>query len=139
MFEQVISKCLADTLNVWDSRGVKSPDFNAEVEFDLDKARTHLRALLCENRQWHGFFAKNGIKPVQIYYEDAVSNYPGYLAPLLRKAGIEAECAASPRCRMQKLGNARNRVLAEVLRDMTLRDLTLNAIEMREFYRENLV
>jgi LPS sulfotransferase NodH len=139
VFEQVVSKYLADALNVWDSRDVKNADFNAEVEFDLEKARMYLRTLLRENRQWHGFFAKHGIKPVQIYYEDAVSNYPGYLAPLLRKVGLEADLLAPPRRRMEKLGNARNLVLAEVLRDMTLRDLTLNAIETRDFYREKFV
>ncbi|MGV8988660.1 MAG: Stf0 family sulfotransferase [Cypionkella sp.] len=139
VFQQVVSKYLADALNVWVSTDAKSREFNAGVEFDLDKARMYLRALLREDRQWHSFFAKHGIKPVQIYYEDAVSNFPGYMTPLLSRLGLKADLSAPPRPRMEKLGNARNLVLAEVLRDMTLRDLATNTFEMRDFFRNRFV
>jgi LPS sulfotransferase NodH len=136
VFEQVVSKYLADELNVWDSKDAKSRDFNTGVEFDMDKARMYLRALLRENRNWQSFFTKHGIKPIQFYYEDAVSNYPGYLTPLMTRLGLTPDPDAALQRRMEKLGNARNRVLAEVLQNMTLRDLATNSFEMREFFRD---
>jgi LPS sulfotransferase NodH len=134
VFEQVVSLYLAKTLNVWNSRDAKSRDFNAEVAFDLNRARVYLRALLHEDGQWQKFFATHGIKPVQIYYEDAASNFPGYMAPLLGRLGLgrlgsKVEPSAPTQRRMEKVGNARNLVLAEVLRNMTLRDLACNAFE----------
>ena len=129
IFEQVVSKYLAEALNVWVKSDAKSRDFNAEVAFDLEKARMYLRSLLAEDRQWQRFFTRHGITPIQIYYEDAVSNFPGYMAPLLASLGLKADLSASPKRRMEKLGNARNLVLAEVLRDMTLRDLAGTAFD----------
>lgn len=123
VLEQVVSKYLADALNVWVKSDARTPDFNAEVAFDLEKARMYLRALLAEDRQWQRFFARHGITPVQIYYEDAASNFPGYLAPLLTSLGLKTGSTPAATRRMEKLGNARNLVLAQVLRDMTLRDL----------------
>jgi len=139
VFEQTVSKYLAETLNVWSFQDAKGRDFNANMAFDLDKARAYMRSLLRQARQWQSFFTEHGIKPIQIYYEDAATNFPGYIAPLLARLGIVVDLQAAPQRRLKKVGNARNLVLAEVLRDMTLRDLATNAFEMRDFFHDRFV
>lgn len=123
IFEQAVSKYIAEELQVWDAADAKSSDFNAKFEFNIDIARIHLKALLQEDNNWRHFFRTHGIKPIQVYYEDAVANFPGYLAPVFEAVGIEFDPSKAGERRMQKVGNERNNTLADILEKMMLRDL----------------
>ncbi|MDZ7908635.1 MAG: Stf0 family sulfotransferase [Gemmobacter sp.] len=139
IFAQAISKYFAEELNVWDAKDAKTADFNANTAFKAEKAMLHLRSLIREDRQWQRFFAHHRISPIELYYEDAVSNFPGYLQPVLQAAGIAATPDLQPIRRMQKLGNARSQTLADVLKNLALRNLLHMSFDMRELYRDNFI
>lgn len=139
VFAQVVSKYFAETLNIWEAGQSPGPDFNAREPFEIEKAKVHLKGFLWEDRQWQIFFARHRIKPVEIYYEDAVESYPFHLAPVFDALGMTVDLAAPPPRRMAKLGNARNRVLATMMRDAVLRDLISNSFEMREFFQNRFL
>lgn len=122
IFEQTVSKYTAETLNVWDAAKV-SEGFNAAMDFDVNIARKHMRGFIKEDAQWLNFFKRHKITPIQIYYEDAVPNFPHYLTPVLAAAGLELDHVNLRPRRKQKLGNARSAVLAGVLESMVQRDL----------------
>lgn len=128
IFEQSVSKYVAEELNIWDKRATKDDQFNLSMEFNVEKAKGYARALAKEDRRWVWFFRKNGITPIEIYYEDAVENFPHYLAPLFNAAGVDGAFDTPPERRMQKLGNRRNVVLSDILRDSTIRDLMLKSM-----------
>ena len=122
IFEQTVSKYTAENLNVWDAAKA-SQDFNASMNFDIDLALKHMRGFINEDAKWMAFFKRHGIKPIQIFYEDAVPNFPQYLAPVLTAAGLELDLANLRPRRKQKLGNDRSAVLASILESMVQRDL----------------
>lgn len=122
IFEQTVSKYTAEALNIWDAARA-AENFNATMDFDVDRAREHMRGFINEDAKWLAFFKRHGIKPIQIFYEDAVPNFPHYLAPVLTAAGLELDLAKLRPRRKQKLGNARSAVLASVLESMIQRDL----------------
>jgi LPS sulfotransferase NodH len=90
-----------------------------------------MRGLMREDAQWLAFFRRHGIAPIQIYYEDAVPNFPHYLAPVLTAAGLELDLINLRPRRKQKLGNARSAVLAGVLESMVQRDLVAQLFKSR--------
>lgn len=122
IFEQTVSKYTAEKLGIWDTAKA-SEGFNAAMEFDVNVALEYMRGFIEEEAQWLVFFRQHGISPIQIYYEDAVPNFPHYLAPVLSAAGLKIDLAKARPRRKQKLGNARSVVLAEVLESMVQRDL----------------
>ena len=122
IFEQTVSKYTAEKLGIWDTAKA-SEGFNTAMEFDVDVALEYMRGFIEEEAQWLVFFKQHGISPIQIYYEDAVPNFPHYLAPVLSAAGLKIDLAKARPRRKQKLGNARSVVLAEVLESMVQRDL----------------
>jgi LPS sulfotransferase NodH len=122
IFEQTVSKYTAETLGVWDSVSV-SEGFNAEMKFDFSIALDKMRGFIWEDHQWDVFFKKNRITPIQVYYEDAVPNFPHYLAPILAAAGLEMNVSDLRPRRQRKLGNSRSADLAKILQGMVQRDL----------------
>ncbi|QDL94792.1 hypothetical protein FDP22_23270 (plasmid) [Paroceanicella profunda] len=134
-FEQVVSKYIAEALNVWDKADAKSDDFNSKFEFNIELAKVHLRSLLKEDEQWQVFFRRHKISPIEIYYEDAVSNFPNYLAPVLEKIGVSANLEQTGERRMRKLGNSRNENLANVLMHMMMRENIQSGFEFKQFIR----
>ena len=130
IFEQTVSKYTAEDLNIWDAAKADE-GFNATMNFDINVARKHMRGLMREDAQWLAFFKRHGITPIQIYYEDAVPNFPHYLAPVLTAAGLEVDLINLRPRRKQKLGNARSAVLASVLESMVQRDLVAQLFKSR--------
>ena len=130
IFEQTVSKYTAEELDVWDAAKA-SEDFNAAMDFDLHLARKHMRGFIKEDAQWLAFFKRHGITPLQIYYEDAVPNFPTYLAPVLAAARLDFDLVNLRPRRKQKLGNARSAVLANVLESMVQRDLIAQMFKAR--------
>jgi LPS sulfotransferase NodH len=122
IYEQTVSKYTAEILGVWDAE-MASDGFNDSMEFDIDVARDYLRGFIQEDAQWLEFFRRHRISPIQIYYEDAVPNFPHYLNPIIAAAGLTIDFANLRPRRKQKLGNARSAVLAGVLERMVQRDL----------------
>ena len=101
------------------------------MDFDIHQARKHMRGFIKEDAQWMAFFKRHGITPIQIYYEDAVPNFPTYLAPVLAAAGLDFDLVNLRPRRKQKLGNARSAVLANVLESMVQRDLIAQMFKAR--------
>ena len=130
IFEQTVSKYTAEDLNIWDAAQA-TEGFNAEMDFDINIARKHMRGLMREDAQWLAFFTRHGITPIQIYYEDAVPNFPRYLAPVLAAAGLKLDTTNLRPRRKQKLGNARSAILASVLESMVQRDLVAQLFKSR--------
>ncbi|SLN13948.1 Stf0 sulfotransferase [Pseudoruegeria aquimaris] len=128
IFEQAVSKYVAEELNIWDKRATKDDDFNLTMQFNVEKAKGYARALAKEDRRWSWFFRKNEIQPIEIYYEDAVGNYPHYLEPIFSASGMDGTFDSPPERRMRKLGNQRNLILSDILRDSTIRDLMLKSM-----------
>lgn len=135
LFEQTVSKYTAEALNVWDAAQAKK-GFNNTLNFDLELARSYMRYFIREDSQWLAFFRRNGIKPIEIYYEDAVAHYPFYLDPILKAAGLEVDLAKSGPRRRKKVGNERSLLLAKVLENMVLRDLVSHSIQSRAALRQ---
>ncbi len=135
IFEQTVSKYTAETLNVWDAAQARK-GFNDGLSFDLDIANGYMRGFLKEDSQWLAFFRRHAIQPIQIYYEDAVPNYPHYLAPVIEAAGLDINLANVGPRRRKKVGNARSAVLADVLKNMVLRDLVSHSLQSRVALRQ---
>ena len=128
IFEQTVSKYTAEALDVWDAAHA-SEGFNATMHFDMNMARTHMRGFIKEDAQWLAFFKRHGITPIQIYYEDAVPNFPHYLDPVLAAAGLELDLANLRPRRKRKMANDRSAVLAGVLECMVQRDLIAHMLQ----------
>ena len=122
ILEQTVSKYIAETLGIWDA-ATAIDDFNAAMNFDVNLARKYMRGLIKEDARWLGFFKRHDIKPIQIFYEDAVPNFPNYLRPVLSAAGLQIDFDNLNQRRRNKLGNARSAVLAQVLENVVQRDL----------------
>ena len=139
VFEQAVSKYIAEELGVWHYQHVQEDDFNARMAFDLELAKDYVRSLIGQDQEWVRFFREHKIKPLEIYYEDAVANFPCYLDPLLKAIGMEVDPDGVPKRRMKKVGNERNKRLSEILREMYLRDLIFNQTNMRQFFRHRFI
>lgn len=135
IFEQTVSKYTAESLNVWDSAQA-SAGFNDTLSFDLDLAMDYMRVFIKEDNQWLAFFRRHGIRPIQICYEDAVPNYPHYLAPVLKAVGLEADLAKVGPRRKKKVGNQRSVILADILKNTVLRDLISHSFQSRVALRQ---
>ena len=122
IFEQTVSKYTAEALQAWDFSEIDE-GFNSGMNFDLDLARDYMAGIIEEDAQWLAFFKRHAITPIEIYYEDAVPNFPHYLDPLLTAAGLELDRSHLQPRRKQKLANQRSAVLAGVLENMLQRDL----------------
>ncbi|MEO1328783.1 MAG: Stf0 family sulfotransferase [Pseudomonadota bacterium] len=123
IFEQAVSKFMAEATDVWDKRAVQDENYNAGLMFDGEKAKRMVRNFVREDEQWRRFFRLNEIKPIEVYYEDAVGNFPTYLTPVFGALGLEADLEKPRDRRMQKLGNERNVQLSGILRDLMISDL----------------
>jgi len=130
IFEQTVSKYTAENLNIWDA-ATALDDFNATMIFDVNIARKYMRGLIKEDLRWLGFFKRHDIKPIQIFYEEAVPNFPNYLRPVLSAAGLQIDFDNLCPRRKRKLGNARSAVLAKVLENVVQRDLIVQMLKDR--------
>ncbi|MEI6799726.1 MAG: Stf0 family sulfotransferase [Pseudomonadota bacterium] len=128
IFEQTVSKYTAETLHVWDFAEAYE-GFNSSMPFDIDLAREYMAGIIEEDTHWLDFFKQHGITPIEIYYEDAVPNFPHYLNPLLAAVGLPLNMADLQPRRKEKIANARSVALAGVLENMLQRDL------IREFFQ----
>lgn len=139
IFGQAVSKVTADKLNVWHKEHARRENFNDDMEFNAEQAKRAAMHLIREDNQWLQFFRKHGIKPVEIFYEDAVEGFPTYLSPIIRARGLEVDLAKPAERRMQRLGNERSDRLARILRDVCIRDLMLNNNELVDLFRNRMI
>lgn len=139
VFDQAVSKYIADELGVWYAWQADGRDFNARMDFNVEKAKEYVRTLASEDQDWVRFFRENKIRPIEIFYEDAIDNFPFYLEPLLKSAGISVDLGQRIERRLVKVGNERNVRLSGILREMCLRDLVMNQANMRSFFRHRFV
>ena len=118
VFEQAASMYIAETSKFWElRRGQDAPEMvpPSEIPYDTQKLRDQLRKFRAERAGWRMFFNYYGISPLRITYEDAVSNYPGYLAPLMDECGL-ARVDPVPERRLIKVGTGLNVEFADRLR-----------------------
>lgn len=74
----------------------------AEVRYDAAEIESRLRILAEQDAGWRLFFARNGIDPIPVFYEDLVSDPRRVLLGIGRAAGVDLADAA-PRLEQSSL------------------------------------
>jgi LPS sulfotransferase NodH len=118
VWAQAVSLFIAVKTSVWERRSDKKEDIDPtppDVEYDRGLLFHIANKLMFDKKQWEALFLFYGIRPVRIEYEDVLSNYPGYLEPLCRSAGLTPLLHDPPR-RLIRLRSETNQKLENRLR-----------------------
>jgi LPS sulfotransferase NodH len=100
VYAQAVSMYLAETTGVWERRRVSPPAPPAPPPpYNRMRLKRFLLQFSRERSQWPRVFEHYGIRPLQLRYEDAVDNYPGYLNELFAITGL----ARAPRLRERRI------------------------------------
>ncbi len=130
VFSQAVSMYIAETNNVWQllrDRPSAQEASTAEPKYDLKRLKGYLSGFLTERSQWQKFFSHYNVKPISVFYEEAVDNYPAYLDEIFAKTGIEKVVPDPPR-RFMKQGTDLNESWASQLRDDILAELFFQGV-----------
>jgi LPS sulfotransferase NodH len=80
-------------------------------------AIAHLTALLADqDASWGAFFADNGLRPLELVYEDYVDDVPGAVAQVLKHLGLQPISVGSDEPPLRRQSDAISAEWAEAYR-----------------------
>ncbi|MGH9162065.1 MAG: Stf0 family sulfotransferase [Vicinamibacteraceae bacterium] len=83
-FAQAVSAWLAQQSGRWLSERARETAPPA-IEYDFRGIQTFLETILVEEHLWEDYFARAGVQPISLWYEDLVQDRAGVLLDLLRQ------------------------------------------------------
>jgi trehalose 2-sulfotransferase len=85
---QAVSYYRASKTQVWFQTDKQQHGVLAEDDVDLQQIRWFEDVLIKHRENWRSYFTKNGIIPLEVIYEDLVSDYPAAVHEILAYLGI---------------------------------------------------
>lgn len=96
---QAISWVIATQTNAWTSL---QPAISPPT-YDTKQIRQRLLQIISGNAKWELYFARNGIEPVALWYEDIVANRHGALCQIAARLGVSLpDHAGTPNYQLQR-------------------------------------
>jgi LPS sulfotransferase NodH len=93
---QAVSLARARQSGQWSATQVVRRRRPYEPWFDAAAISTALAEVVESAAGWDGFFARSGITPIRVAYEDLVADYPGTMTSLFDRLGLDVSVEPEP-------------------------------------------